>query len=102
MLSLNFGLTHCTFGSQKSRFTLRRSIISSPSSKDAAGEDAIDDYDGFLAMVEAQVREKAELKRKSGEMNGPPLDFETRLNLLLGRSDADSQDQQKNPPFASM
>lgn len=53
-------------------------------------------------MVEAQVRAKAELKRKTGEMNGPPLDFETRLQLLLGRGDKDPQDKPESPPLASM
>ncbi|XP_034230687.1 uncharacterized protein LOC117639275 [Thrips palmi] len=72
---------------------------SSPSPKKLLNEDSNDDWDGFLAMVEAQVREKAESRRKTGEMNGTHEDFETRLQRLLGQ---DKDNCQAKPPLASI
>lgn len=71
----------------------------SPSPKKLLTEESNDDWDGFLAMVEAQVREKAESKRKTGEMNGTKEDFETRLQRLLGQ---DKDKDPSKPPLASM
>ncbi len=76
---------------------------SSYSSPKKDNTDSVDDWDGFLAMVEAQVREKAASKRKAGEINETPTDFETRLQQLLGRGEEQTHcSKETNLPLASM
>ena len=58
-----------------------------------------DDYDGFLAMVEAQVREKAKSQVNSGEMN---VDFETKLQQYLGNKIEGKPDGSTSLPLASI
>lgn len=81
-----------------------KKISKVPSPKKRLTSDPEDDYDGFLAMVEAQVREKAKSRRKAGGLNDTPVDFETRLQQLLGRNDDDAQNSVKksSPPLASI
>lgn len=71
----------------------------SPSPKKLTHSKLEDDWDGFLAMVEAQVREKSESKRKTGQMNETEEDFETRLQRLLGQ---DKDKGQTQLPLASI
>lgn len=85
----------------KSKFHLNKSSPKSKLEKD--NPDSDDDWDGFLAMVEAQVREKASSRRKAGEINETPKDFETRLQQLLGRGEDQGQSKKEsNLPLASI
>lgn len=59
-----------------------------------------DDWDGFLAMVEAQVREKAQSRVNNGDDS--VMDFETKLQLYLGRKKAEEKNEEISPPLASM
>ena len=59
-----------------------------------------DDWDGFLAMVEAQVREKAQSRMDHADDSG--MDFETKLQLLLGHKKAEENVVEISPPLASM
>ncbi|KAK3925186.1 Microcephalin [Frankliniella fusca] len=85
----------------KTKFHSKKTSPKSSPKKD--NPDSDDDWDGFLAMVEAQVREKAASKRKAGEINETPTDFETRLQQLLGRGEEQTQGKREaNLPLASI
>lgn len=85
---------------KKSRFMKKNST--SPKLRQDQGYDSDDDWDGFLSLVEAQVREKAEARRKAGEISETQLDFETRLQMYLGRSDKGTATKDSKPPLASI